>query len=140
VYEGVAFSHRTHVGRLMTVRPPARAARIAGGAAKSDVWLRIFADVLQLPIEVTACEELGAMGAAMAAGVGVGLFSSFEEAADRMVRVTRTVDPDPRAGPVYDEKYAHYREAIAALGQVWDAPPAAGAPARRAAGPGRGSA
>jgi sugar (pentulose or hexulose) kinase len=76
----------------------------------------------------------------MAAGVGVGLFSSFEEAADRMVRVTRTVDPDPRAGPVYDEKYAHYREAIAALGQVWDAPPAAGAPAQRAAGPGPGSA
>ncbi len=120
VYEGVAFSHRTHVGHLMTVRPPARAVRIAGGAAKSDVWLQIFADVLQLPIEVTACEELGAMGAAMAAGVAVGLFSSFEQAAERMVRITRTVDPDHGAASLYDEKFARYRGAIAALAQVWE--------------------
>ena len=124
VYEGVAFSHRTHVERLMTARPPAGSARIAGGAAKSDVWLQIFADVLQLPIEVTASEELGAMGAAMAAGVGAGLFASFEEASSRMVRVTRTIEPDPRAGSIYDEKYARYRAAISALGPVWDPPPA----------------
>jgi L-xylulokinase len=84
------------------------------------VWLQIFADVLQLPVELTACEELGAMGAAMAAGVGVGVFSSFEEAVQRMVRVTRTIDPDPRARPVYDEKYSRYAAAIEALRPVWD--------------------
>jgi L-xylulokinase len=122
VYEGVAFSHRTHVDRLLGVRPPARAARIAGGAAKSSVWLQIFADVLQLPIEITACEELGAMGAAMAAGVGIGCFSSFEQAAAAMVRVTRVVEPDPRAKAVYDGKYERYKAVIAALGRVWDAP------------------
>jgi L-xylulokinase len=120
VYEGVAFSHRTHVGQLMSVRPPARAARFAGGAARSDVWLQIFADVLQLPIELTACEELGAMGAAMAAGVGVGVFSSFEEAVQRMVRVTRTIDPDPRAREIYDAKFERYQAAIAALGGFWN--------------------
>ncbi len=119
VYEGVAFSHRTHVDRFLLVRPRARAARIAGGAAKSDVWLQIFADVLQLPIEVTACEELGAMGAAMCAGVGIGLFSSFEEAVSRMVRLSRTVEPDPGKKGVYEEKYAAYRRCIDALQAVW---------------------
>ena len=130
VYEGVAFSHKTHVDRLLGVRPPAHAARIAGGAAKSEVWLQVFADVLQLPIEITACEELGAMGAAMAAGVGIGCFSSFEEAARRMVRVTRVVQPDPRVKAVYEAKYARYRSAIAALGQIWDPPAAVGGPGR----------
>ena len=72
VYEGVVFSHKTHVDRLLGHRGGAQAARIAGGAAKSEVWVQMFADVLQLPIELTDCEELGAMGAAMCAGVGVG--------------------------------------------------------------------
>jgi L-xylulokinase len=84
------------------------------------VWLQVFADVLQLPIEITACEELGAMGAAMAAGVGIGCFSSFEEAARRMVRVTRVVQPDPRAKAVYEAKYARYLASLAALRPVWD--------------------
>jgi len=119
IYEGVTFSHRTHVDRFLLVRPPARAARIAGGAAKSDVWLQIFADVLQLPIEVTASEELGAMGAAMSAGVGVGLFSSFEEAVSRMVRVSRTVEPDTGKKAVYNEKYAEYGKCIGALKSIW---------------------
>ena len=65
VYEGVVFSHKTHVDRLLGRRGPAAAARIAGGAVKSDVWVQMFADVLQLPIELTAGEELGAMGAAI---------------------------------------------------------------------------
>ena len=81
VFEGVVFSHKTHIDRLLGYRPDAHAARIAGGAAKSGAWVQMFADVLQLPIELTACEELGAMGAAMCGGVGVGIFGSFEEAA-----------------------------------------------------------
>jgi L-xylulokinase len=120
VYEGVAFSHRTHVERFLKVRPPAKAARIAGGAAKSGVWLQIFADALQLPIEVTACEELGAMGAAMCAGVAVGAFSSFEEAAARMVRVSRTVEPDRGKKALYDGKYAAYGRTVQALRAVWE--------------------
>jgi L-xylulokinase len=119
VYEGVAFSHKTHVDRLLAANPSARAARIAGGAAKSDVWLGIFADILQLPIEITASEELGAMGAAMCAGVGIGLFSSFENAVARMVQVARTVQPDPGKKNIYEEKYSRYRSYIKALQTVW---------------------
>ena len=119
VYEGVVFSHKTHVERLLAHRPPAQAARIAGGAAKSSVWVQMFADVLQLPIELTASEELGAMGAAICAGVGVGLFSSFEEAAERMVRVSRTVEPMRENQEIYKEKYGRYRGHIEALRAAW---------------------
>jgi len=115
VYEGVVFSHKRHLERLLRHRPAARAARIAGGAAKSDVWVQLFADALGLPIELTACEELGAMGAAICGGVGVGLFSSFEEAVRQMVRVSRTVQPRAALGPVYNDKYRRYVATLAAL-------------------------
>ncbi len=119
VYEGVVFSHRRHLQRLLRHRPPTGAARIAGGAVKSDLWVQMFADVLGLPIEVTACEELGAMGAAICGGVGVGIFASFEEAVSRMVRVSRTVEPRRELHAVYEEKFGRYCDTVAALGAAW---------------------
>ncbi len=124
VFEGVAFSHKTHIDQLMAYRPPATAVRFAGGAAKSAFWLQMFADVLQLPVEVTATQELGAMGAAICAGVSVGMFGSFQEAVSRMVRVTSTVEPDPALKSVYQDKYGRYQSYIAALRAVWDKPSA----------------
>jgi Sugar (pentulose and hexulose) kinases len=124
VYEGVVFSHKTHVDRLLGHRGGVQAARIAGGAAKSEVWVQMFADVLQLPIELTACEELGAMGAAMCGGVGVGLFGSFEEAVRGMVRVSRTVEPRKENRDIYQAKYARYRQSIEALRAAWNPPSA----------------
>ncbi len=119
VYEGVVFSHKTHIDRLLSHRGPARAARMAGGAARSEVWVQMFADVLQLPIELTACEELGAMGAALCAGVAVGIFGSFPEAVAQMVRVSRTVEPGTANRAVYLDKYGRYRKYIEALRGGW---------------------
>ena len=122
IFEGVVFSHRTHVDQLMAYRNKASAIRFAGGAAKSPFWLQMFADVLQLPVEVTASQELGAMGSAMCAGVAVGMFGSFPEAVSRMVRVTSTVEPDRALAAVYQDKYGRYQDYIAALRTVWDRP------------------
>jgi L-xylulokinase len=70
VYEGVTFSAKKHIDRLLSVREKPNALRLAGGAANSKLWVRIFADVLGLPIEtVNGVSELGALGAAMAASV-----------------------------------------------------------------------
>jgi xylulokinase len=59
------------------------------------------------------------MGAAICGGVGVGLFGSFEEAVERMVRVSRTVEPCKENREIYREKYGRYREHIEALRKVW---------------------
>lgn len=122
VFEGVAFSHKTHVDQLLAYRQRAAAVRFAGGAAKSSIWLQMFADVLQLPVEVTATQELGAMGAALCAGVAIGLFGSYPEAVSRMVKVTNAVQPNPELGSVYEEKYQRYQSYITALRTVWDRP------------------
>ena len=115
VFEGVVFSHKTHVDRLLPFCGAPRAVRISGGAAKSPVWVQMFADILNVPIEVTVCEELGALGAAMCAGIGVGLFSSYQDAVARMVRVARTVHPCAENVPVYQKKYQRYQRCVSAM-------------------------
>ena len=61
-YEGVVFSHRYHVERLLKTRETPSAIRLSGGVTKSNVWLQMFADILQLPMEIVDGAELGAKG------------------------------------------------------------------------------
>jgi len=119
IYEGVIFAHKTHIEKLLAFRDPPQAVRLTGGAARSSVWVQMFADALQLPIEITAGTELGSLGAAICAGLATGHFSSFEQAAARMVRVACTYSPDPAKKCVYERKYAAYRKAIETLGPLW---------------------
>ncbi len=87
LYEGVVFSHKMHIERLLAYRDMPKVARITGGAARSEVWCQMFADVLQAPLEVMSGTELGALGAAMCAGVATGHFPSLERASENMVQV-----------------------------------------------------
>ncbi len=115
VYEGVVFSSVWHVRRLMTNGRHFTRARISGGLTNSPLWTQMMADALQIPLEVVASTELSAMGAAMCAGIGCGLFADFADAVENMVRIDRTYSPDPALASVYAEKYARYENALAAL-------------------------
>lgn len=120
VYEGIVFSHRTHIEKLLKYRDKPTAIRLAGGAAKSRVWVQMFADVLQTPVEVARSSELGALGSAICAGVATGHFDSFEHASNNMVDVLYTAVPDPEKAEAYNKKYARYRKVIDALDGIWD--------------------
>jgi L-xylulokinase len=120
VYEGIVFSHKSHIEKLLPFREMPKAARIAGGAARSPVWLQIFADVLQIPIEVTTGTELGTLGAAICAGVATKQFESFEQAAEKMVEVSQTYTPAPGKKELYEKKYAAYRKTIETLNPLWE--------------------
>ena len=121
VFEGVAFSHKTHIDRLLSVAEPPRSIRMAGGAANSRVWVQMFADVLGCPIEtVNGVSELGALGCAMAACVAAGVFPDYGAAAQRMVRINPPVDPDGARHEIYRKKFENYSAISAALDTVWD--------------------
>src|SRR5690606_31586225 len=94
LYEGIVFGHRYHVDRLKTAGVRVDVVRLAGGAARSAVWSQMFADILGVPVEVTANQETGILGAALAAGAGVGLFPDLTSACDTAVRVVRTYLPN----------------------------------------------
>lgn len=119
IYEGICFSHRFHIEKLLKYLEPPEAARIAGGGAKSSEWGQIFADVLQMPIESTKTSELGALGAAICAAVGAGYYDDVEDAVAGMVKIKRVISQDKDKKEVYDRKYKRYLEAIQALDQYW---------------------
>jgi autoinducer-2 kinase len=79
-----------------------------GGAAKGELWPRIMAGVLAAPVLVPAVTESSALGAAVAAGVGVGMFASMRDVPGLAAR-SRRVEPDPVAVEVYAETYPAWR-------------------------------
>lgn len=119
IYEGVVFGHRWHVDRLRRFGAQPAAIRLTGGAARSDVWPQIFADCLQLPIEVPEATELGALGAAMVAGIAAGCFAGYPEAVAAMHRISRLYEPDLGRADLYNQKYGRYQRAAAGLGGLW---------------------
>ena len=121
VFEGVAFSHKVHIDRLLTARQEPAVIRMGGGAANSAVWSQIFADVLNLPIQqVSGVRELGALGSAMAAGVAAGIYPDYSQAAQAMVRMGTPILPDPGRHAVYQAKFETYQAISSALDTIWD--------------------
>ena len=119
IYEGVIFGHRFHVDRLLKFRSMPERIRFTGGAARSKVWVQIFADVFGVPVDIPEGTELGALGAAILAAVAAGCYGSFEDAVGAMVKFTRTQEPDPARKDLYDAKYARYNRVLEALDGVW---------------------
>ena len=120
VYEGIVFSHVTHVKKLLKNREVPASIRLSGGAANSDVWVQIFADALQIPIDVIEDKEIGAQGAAMAAGIAAGIYKDYQDAVSRTVKITKTIYPRSEYKEIYKEKYATYRAVIDGLGRTWN--------------------
>ena len=86
----------------------------AGGASKSELWSQILADVMGLPVKVPVVKEATALGAAILAGYGVGIYKSIPEAAERVVRIEKTFEPNMENHKVYMEEYEVWRKVYAA--------------------------
>ncbi len=121
IYEGVVFCHMYHIDRLLKLKGTERPklARIAGGGARSRVWMQMFADAMDATVEVSEAEELGALGAAMVAGAGVGVFKDMFDAAAKCTRISRSYAPNPETAEYYRKKYQLYRRLIDALDPLW---------------------
>jgi len=119
VFEGVAFEHRRHIDCVLAGRPRPRAARFAGGAARSKPWLDIFAAAIDLPLELAAASELGALGAAIVAAVGVGLYPDLETAVAKMSHVRGRIEPDRALVETLARRRAIYGELVEALKPTW---------------------
>jgi L-xylulokinase len=119
MYEGVVFSARIHIERLLRFTDIKKKVRISGGATESPLWVQMFADVLQMPIEVSDAKELGTLGAAMCVAVASGDAPDLKAAAQHMSRVRYTCQPNPDNRDIYEKKYGIYKELLKALDPVW---------------------
>lgn len=119
VYEGIVFSHLYHIERLTKYNDQLESSRIAGGVTKSAIWLQMFADCLQIPLEIVEVKEHGTLGTAMCAGVMTGYYRSIDEAARNMVHVEHIIKPNPNRAEVYATKYKLYKETLEKMEQIW---------------------
>lgn len=115
IYEGVVFSHMTHLNRMRERFTDVHTLRVTGGPAHSDVWMQMLADVSGLRIELPQVEETGCFGAALAARVGTGVYRDFSEAQRDLQHPVRTLLPDMTVHQLYQQKYQRYQHLIAAL-------------------------
>ena len=92
----------------------------AGGASKSALWCQILADVLGLPVNVPKVKEATALGAAIMAGYGVGVFTSIPETAKALVQMEQRYEPDPANHEVYMKLYENWRKLYARQLQIAD--------------------
>ena len=117
--EGVAFSleHNLKVAESIGVEVGELLAM--GGAANSRVWVQIKADITGKTIKIPASDTATTLGAAILAGVGVGLYGSFEEAVKKTISITRVQEPDPERHEIYKEAFQRYLALSEHMQKFW---------------------
>jgi xylulokinase len=115
ILEGVAFSLRDTFSIFGEMKVPVTNIRLGGGAARSSLWRQIQADVYGRAVEIVEAEEGAAYGAALLAGVGVGVWKTVEDACREAVRVRLSVEPNRETSDVMQRQYRMYRRIYPAL-------------------------
>ncbi|MCY3805334.1 MAG: FGGY family carbohydrate kinase [bacterium] len=115
--EGVALETAAMAGRLTESGAAVTSLRAVGGGSRSPVWMQIFADVLEVPVESTASAEAAAVGAALIAGAATGVGAGD----GRGLPLSRRYEPEESAGRGYRAKLTRYHDLHGALAAVRDA-------------------
>lgn len=121
LYEGVAFSHKYHLEKLLAnYKGDLESIRLAGGVANSNVWIQIFADIMNIPIEIVDVGETGAFGSAIAASVACGDYTDLEYAVSKMVKIKNKIMPIKDNTTIYEKKFELYNKVINSLDNLWN--------------------
>lgn len=110
VLEGVAFGLRDSLEVARSLGIQIERTKICGGGAKSPLWKKIVANVMNLKVDVIESEEGPGYGGAILAAVGCKEFASVEEATEKLVKIVDTVEPDAELVAKYEERYQKFRQ------------------------------
>ena len=115
VLEGVIFG--LEVAKTLGISP--EVTRMCGGGAKSPLWRKMTASILNKKVEILENEEGPAMGGALLAAVGCGQWPDVETAAAQTVKVAYTEEPDPELAEKYEKRYRQFQKLYPALKDVF---------------------
>ncbi len=108
VSEGLAYAIRTNLEQITRQSKPAKALKLGGGMSRSSFWCQVVSDVLGLPIYAPEQPDCSALGAAICAGVGSGVFKDLEEGAERLAKTGRLYEPNPEHVVIYNEIFSNW--------------------------------
>jgi len=126
IIEGIAYGTELILETMRTHDYAVEDVRVAGGATRSELWLQIHADVSGVPLRLTRVADAPALGSAILAAVGAGLYDDIRSASAAMVEVTRTIEPDPARHDAYRPFYEAYKKTYPALADLLHAQAGAG--------------
>ena len=115
VLEGVAFAIRDSVEVARSLGIEVSSSKICGGGAKSPLWKRIMANVLNAKLECLESEQGPGMGGAMLAMVACGQYASVQEVCDKFVKVASVVEPEPELAAKYEARYQKFKSIYPAV-------------------------
>lgn len=115
VLEGVVFGLRDSLEVAKSLGIQIERTKICGGGAKSPLWKKILANIMNLKVDVVESEEGPALGGAMLAAVGCGEYPDVETAARKIVKVVDTVVPEPELAEKYEERYQKFKKIYPAV-------------------------
>lgn len=119
VLEGVAFAIRDSVEVAKSLGIEIKTSMLCGGGAKSPLWRKILANVLNIQLTIPVSEQGPGMGGAMLAMVACGAYGSVQEVCDKLVNASQTVEPDPELAQRYEQKYQQFRKIYPACKQLF---------------------
>ena len=105
ILEGICFEMRDIMAMNQELSGEVKHIRLCGGVAKSPMWCQMFADILNKPVELTEVSELGALGAAMCAGIGAGIYRDCKDAVSKCVKISKIYKPNPVKVALYDSAF-----------------------------------
>lgn len=120
VLEGVAFALRDSFEVAKKLGIDVKCSKICGGGAKSPLWKKMVANILNITLEVPEIEEGPSMGGAMLAAVACGEFEDVKEVAEKMVKVKERIEPEPELVLKYEKQYQKFKKIYPALKPVFN--------------------
>ena len=119
VLEGVAFAFRDNLEIAKSLEIDVKVSTICGGGAKSTLWQKIIANILNIELEIPAVEEGPGLGAAMLAMVTCGEYESVVKCAEKLVLKKEKISPDTEIAARYEESYQKYRKIYPSIKELY---------------------
>ena len=119
IFEGVAFGIRDSLEAARSMGIDIKKSMICGGGAKSEMWKKIFANVLNLELTTLETEQGPGFGGAILAAVGCNEFKSVKEASDKLIKIKETIKPEKEIVDRYNERYKSFVKLYPALKEIF---------------------
>lgn len=119
VLEGVIFALRDSLEVARSLGITISSTKICGGGAKSPLWKKMVANIMNVKVEMLESEEGPALGGAILAAVGCNAYESVEEATKRLVKVVEVIEPEEELVQKYEERYQKFKAIYPALKPVF---------------------
>ncbi|MBD0375230.1 MAG: gluconokinase [Flavisolibacter sp.] len=119
VLEGVAYSMRYLYDALQENNLHVKEVRMGGGGVNIKVWPQIFADVLGVPVTISAVNEMALIGSSMLALTAGGVFKDLNEASEKMLKESKRIEPNTKSVTIHDERYQFFKKLRETLGPLY---------------------